>query len=216
MNRITVAIGMVAIGSLHLGKAAQIEIGDFSGSENIITFDSPIGATTTPIPYQGVVFTPLGSLPFPTPSALATAPGTDLLTSYLDGNVLRDYTGYTHLLIDFDAPVNRVGMTLANGIRDADYGWDLIPYDSSLTPLGTIQVRPTGPDYTGPIFSAFEFSEGISRVEVREWGIYFLGASLIDNLHFEAVPEPTAAQLVPVIVGALVGTRLLARRKTRK
>ncbi len=189
--------------------AAIITLDDFSGSETLIAFgnadDYPV-----PNPYavSGVSFLVQDStiqgvwIRSSRPDLFDNRPGASLGGAY--------YTGLATatLHIDFGShQVRRAGLLASN--IDGIATFQLRAFDTTDTLLGSVDV--TQPATEEAVFLGLEFPQLIDRLELkRTASTTFQHSNIIDDVHFEPVPEPST--IVLWVMGATV-LLLFHRRK---
>lgn len=172
--------------------AAPIGLGDFSGSETVVS---------------------LASLPGP-PEAVVTVGDLTFTSSanFLKQSGLTDTSTDGMFSMDLATPQQRVGLELnafSVSTGGAAVTWSVKAFDAGLSFLEEVQLTQSAASV--PVFGGIERTEGIARLEVAEvtppppTTNYF---TFINEVRFE-VPEPATATLLAV---GLLG---LLRRKAR-
>jgi PEP-CTERM motif len=191
----SLAVSLGALSALP-ATAGVIGIGDFSGSENVSTYDGlgiPLGNNATPIVIDGNTYTSdTGAVRYQaffclSNQCLSTAISE---TAYID--------------VDFGSSVNRVGFYTGFG-GFAPWSADVGFY------LGDGTVFTTTLSGVGLQFIGYESASGIDHVRIKDNGgddfvIY------LDDLRFEgnAVPEPGTLALLSI---GLFGVAVARRRR---
>jgi len=177
--------------SVVTASAIPIDIGDFSGGETVIGFDSLLGVPS-PGPFS------IGDVTFSEFSSGFGSPGWRLLTGFLGtpDPQLTDNRGISIIRLDFSSPVNRVGMVV--GISDpiqSPTDYEVRFFNSALTLIETVPISVV--DDIGK-FAGIESTELISRVEIVETfgGDKRVGG--IDDVRFELVDITVGGELIPI------------------
>ena len=207
MRRVSRIVPCIVLAMFCVSASGSvIGIGDFSGSEDVITFDSAPGGTfTTPQTLSATVadvtFSSLAS--DPTFSfdydwgAFAATPGASQGNAFVD----RVTAEPSNLLMEFSNPLTRVGMWLNGGAYSTS--WDVSILDQTDSIIETHRYDYGGSGYPRPsVFVGFESaSSNISKltiVELSANGQY----SPITDLRMEAAVIPAPGALLLGGIGA--------------
>ncbi len=200
-------IGLMCASASRL-PAATIGIGDFSGNETVVDFGNPNSDSvfSSPTTIGGLTFTvnsgaffviePAGFFS----SLFSNVPGASQL------GTLRDAAATSDVVLTFSTIVHRAGLLLSAG-TSVPATWEVTAF-SGASPLGSVVV--TQPAGNQAVFAGLEFLQNITSVRVSETAGGNAGATAIDDVRFEAVPEPSTLVLAS---GAAFGLLLVARRR---
>ncbi len=173
--------------------AVSIGLGDFSGSETVVSLANLPGADAPIVVVDDLTFT--SSQDFRKQSGL-----TEISQ---DGS----------FTMDLAVPQQRVGLELkafASVTGDAPVTWSVEAFDSAMSSLEIVQISQ--PVAGAEVFGGVARSEGIARILVTEVTPAPTGsnyATFINEVRFEAIPEPTSAVLL------LVGLSVSLLRRVR-
>ena len=175
-------------------SATPIDIGDFSGGETVIGFDSLLGVPS-PGPFS------IGDVTFSEFSSGFGSPGWRLLTGFLGtpDPQLTDNRGISIIRLDFSSPVNRVGMIV--GIGPADY--EVRFFNNALTLIETVPISIPTFSNAG-FFAGIQSTELISRVEIVELTDINTRVAGIDDVRFELVDITVGGEFLPIDSTALL------------
>lgn len=201
----TIGVGLLLALALLLpsstATAGVITIGDFSGSETVIDFES-LGSAPATGPFS------IGSVTFSESSSGTGGPGWRLLSNIegFVGNFLTDNAGISLIQLDFAAPQLRAGVLV--GVTTATYSVSI--YDSSLALLESTSVFVSG----APLFAGFENAAGISRMVISETSGENGRVGGLDDVRFEgaAIPEPGTWALFGIGLLALTAVKRARKR----
>jgi len=179
-------------------SAIPIDIGDFSGGETVIGFDSLLGVVPSPGPFS------IGDVTFSEFSTGAGAPGWRLVTVIFGtpNPQLADNAGISLIRLDFSSPVNRVGLVV--GLSDpfqsaTDY--EVRFFNNALALIETVPISVV--DDIGK-FAGIESTELISRVEIVETTGGNSRVGVIDDVRFELVDITVGGEFLPIDSTALL------------
>ncbi len=175
-------------------SATPIDIGDFSGGETVIGFDSLLGVPS-PGPFS------IGDVTFSEFSSGFGSPGWRLLTGFLGtpDPQLTDNRGISIIRLDFSSPVNRVGMIV--GIGPADY--EVRFFNNALTLIETVPISIPTFSNAG-FFAGIQSTELISRVEIVELTDINTRVAGIDDVRFELVDITVGGEFLQIDNTALL------------
>ncbi|MCC6906701.1 MAG: hypothetical protein IT430_02055 [Phycisphaerales bacterium] len=181
--KIMVLAGVVGVaGAAALGQ--PINIGDFSGNEQVITFTPGFGGQNAPFVYEGVEFSESGG-----GSGGAGFNGSINWGSYFDnipgssqGNGFNDQWGDSLIIMRPPAGIRRFGCLLSTTPVTT---WTMNLYDASNNLLGF--VTRTMPAQSDAVFLGYETSADIARVEIDETNGENGNITLMDDVRLEAV-----------------------------
>jgi len=177
--------------------AVPIDVGDFSGGETVIGFETLPGVPP-PGPFS------IGDVTFSEFSSGSGAPGWRLLTGFLGtpDPQLTDNAGISLIRLDFSTPVDRVGMVV--GISDtspAATDYDVRFFNNALILIETVPIsvvaNPEGK------FAGIESAELISRVEIVETSGENGHVGGVDSVRFELV-SPVGGTMIPIDTTSLL------------
>jgi hypothetical protein len=185
--------------------ATPIAYNGFSGNETLINFNGFTGSQGISFTTAGATFTNTHGFDFIMQSGLSSffsnyagASGDPSLFDRQGATWNTDFTAA------FSTPVKRVGMLLASSYPNDPY--QLEAYDASGGLIETVfGSTPSTPQQA--IFLGVEETVNIGHIHIYENTINDSG-TLIDDVRFENVPEPTALPLI-----AAAGLTALRRRK---
>ncbi|MBL1216085.1 MAG: hypothetical protein D8M59_01165 [Planctomycetes bacterium] len=161
-----------------------IDLEDFSGSEQVITFAPGFASQCAPFEYEGVVFSENGGgtggpcfrANSDWGSFFDNIPGASI------GLGFNDQWGDSRIVMELPAGMRRVGCLLSTSPVTT---WTMDLYDSSSTLIGS-DTRAM-PNTSEAVFIGYETAADIARVEIWETNGENGHITLMDDVRFEAV-----------------------------
>ncbi len=193
--------------NVGLGEASMIPLTQVSANETVLTFTTGFPSTTAPVTYEGVTFDAENPLGTDTPRIGAWRDFSnkfDNISGASLGKALEDSFGQTHLIVVFPVPVEQVSLLLGSGPVTT---WEVTAYSDALA-LGSRQF--TMPAAQEAVRAHLNFEENITRIEITEPNGDNGHITLLDDLTFIPVPEPSTLTLL--CIGA-IGLAVFARRR---
>ncbi len=185
MNRFS----LLAAGALmgfggSMALAQPINIGDFSGSEQVITFTPGFGGQSAPFTYEGVTFSENGggtggpgfNASINWGSYFANIPGSS------QSNGFNDQWGDSLIIMQLPSGIRRFGCLLSTTPITT---WTMNLYDSGNNLIGS-DTR-TMPGTSQAVFIGYQTSVDIARVEIDETNGENGNISLMDDVRLEGV-----------------------------
>jgi hypothetical protein len=188
---------------------AGISLNDFSGSESVIDFGNPGSPQIMPNPFtlQGVTFQVGGG------GFNVRIDDNSLLTDNIPGaslfGALETGLATAIVRIDFGSlAVNRAGLIASN--IDGIATFELRAFNSGGLQLDAVSVTQQATEEA--VFLGLETQSQIAYLELqRTASTTFQHSNVIDDVRFEAVPEPSTIALWAVMI-MLVAPRFVIKR----
>jgi hypothetical protein len=185
------------VGLVPGARAATIGLDAFSGSETLIDFTGlDVPRTSNPIT--------VGDLTMDSSVSELTIPAMDTFGVWAEtplasgGEYLSNWTtSSTNMEIQFANPVSRVGMWINGGNRATN--WTFSAFDSAGSLVGShVFVYSLLNGYPDPsVFAGVEFDTRFTNLMIVETANNRQFTN-IDDIRFEAVPEPSTAILLAI------------------
>ena len=197
MRRLLLCVAVVLCG-LRQVEATPIPISQFSEGETVVTFTTGFPDGTPPVTYEGITFDAMNPLGSDKPWLLASRDFSTFFDNIPDaslGRALEDSFGQSHLTMEFSIPVERVSLLLSTGPVTT---WEVTAYSNARS-LGA--RRFTMPSAKDAVRAILDFEESITRIEITEPFGNNANITLVDDLSFVPIPEPSTLALLAM--GAL-------------
>ena len=206
-NQTIKALAICAISTAAVAaNAISIEISDFSGSENVITFEPGFGFQEAPLTYEGITFSENGS---GSGGSGFNASGNwggffSNIGGSSQGRGFNDQWGQSAITLGTTSSVRRIGALFSTTPTTE---WTMTAFDAGNNVLDS--VTKSMPGDTQAVFIGLETNADIAYATISE--TFDNGhISLMDDVRFEAVPEPASM----IALGA--GLLALVRRRRSK